>query len=395
LCYSSGSRPLPAGVDADCAGRPAETRKEHDVVEFVGMIGTRHVSEIRPAAGPVIDPAFVTRFARAHERGGFDRVLIGYGSSDPDGAQVAAHVAARTERLGLLIAHRPGFVFPTLAARTFATLDHFSGGRVAVHVITGGNDADQRREGDFLAKDERYARTDEYLQVLRRAWEEGPFDHEGRFYRLSGFATDVRPVARIPVYFGGSSAAALRVGSRHADVYAFWGEPLAETAEQIAAVRAAATSAGRTTPPGISVSFRPILGPTDDAAWERAHRILATIRGRGPQGSFVGMTRRRTSGGPPENEGSRRLLAAAARGARHDRALWMPTAAATSAAGNTTALVGSPETVAQALLDYVDIGVTTLLIRGFDPLDDAIDYGRHLIPLVRAELARRSCTVAR
>jgi alkanesulfonate monooxygenase len=137
------------------------------------------------------------------------------------------------------------------------------------------------------------------------------------------------------------------------------------------------------------VSFRPILGPTDDAAWERAHRILATIRGRGSQGSFVGMTRRRTSEGPPENEGSRRLLAAAAKGARHDRALWTSTAAATSAAGNTTALVGSPETVAQALLDYVDIGVTTLLIRGFDPLDDAIDYGRHLIPLVRAELARR------
>jgi alkanesulfonate monooxygenase len=127
-------------------------RKEPDVVEFVGMIGTRHVSEIRPSAGPVIDPRFLTRFAQAHENGGFDRVLIGYGSGDPESTQVAAHVAARTERLGLLIAHRPGFVFPTLAARTFATLDHLSGGRVAVHVITGGNDADQRREGDYLGR---------------------------------------------------------------------------------------------------------------------------------------------------------------------------------------------------------------------------------------------------
>jgi alkanesulfonate monooxygenase len=317
-------------------------------------------------------------------------VLIGYGSSDPEGTQVAAHVAARTERLGLLIAHRPGFVAPTLAARTFATLDRFSGGRVAVHVITGGNDADQRREGDHLGKDERYARTDEYLQVLRRAWAEGPFDHEGRYYRVSGFASEVRPEHGIPVYFGGSSAAAIRVAGRHADVYALWGEPLAATAEQIAAVRAAAAAAGRTDPPRISVSFRPILAPTDEQAWERAHRILDTIRTRGSQGSFVGMTRRRTSAGPPENEGSRRLLAAAAAGERHDRALWTPTAAATSAAGNTTALVGSPETVAQALLDYVDIGVSTLLIRGFDPLEDAVDYGRHLLPLVRAELARRA-----
>ncbi|MBV9919505.1 MAG: LLM class flavin-dependent oxidoreductase, partial [Pseudonocardia sp.] len=88
------------------------------------------------------------------------------------------------------------------------------------------------------------------------------------------------------------------------------------------------------------------------------------------------MTRRRSGDGRPENEGSRRLLAAAARGERHDRALWTATAAATSAAGNTTALVGSPEMAAEALLDYVDIGVTTLLIRGFDPLGDAIDYGR-------------------
>ena len=91
----------------------------------------------------------------------------------------------------------------------------------------------------------------------------------------------------------------------------------------------------------------------------------------------------------PENRGSQRLLAAAARGELHDRALWTPLSAATGAAGNSTALVGTPETVAQALLDYVDIGVTTLLIRGYDPYDDAIDYGRHLLPLVREEVARR------
>jgi alkanesulfonate monooxygenase len=361
------------------------------VVEFIGMIGTRHVSEIRPAGGPVIDKDFLRRFALAHEEAGFDRVLIGYGSADPESTQVAAFAAAHTERLGLLIAHRPGFVFPTLAARTFATLDRFSGGRVAVHIISGGNDAEQRSEGDFLDKDERYARTDEYLTVLQRAWRSSePFDHEGRYYRLRGFAADVRPAGDIPVYFGGSSPAAHRVGGRHADVHALWGEPLAETAEQIAAVHAAAVAAGRSTPPRISVSFRPILGATDDLAWERAHDILATIRNRGAQGSFVSMTRRQRGSGVPENAGSQRLLAAAAKQDVHDRALWTPTATATNAAGNTTALVGSPETVAKALLDYVDIGVSTLLIRGFDPLPDAINYGRHLLPLVRAELAARS-----
>ena len=94
-------------------------------------------------------------------------------------------------------------------------------------------------------------------------------------------------------------------------------------------------------------------------------------------------------GDQPQNVGSQRLLAAAAKGELHDRALWTPLAAATGAGGNSTALVGTPETVAQALLDYVDIGVTTLLIRGYDPYDDAIDYGRYLLPLVREEVARR------
>ena len=88
----------------------------------------------------------------------------------------------------------------------------------------------------------------------------------------------------------------------------------------------------------------------------------------------------------PENVGSQRLLAAAAAGERHDRAMWTSIAAATGAPGNSMALVGTPDTVAQALLDYVEIGATTLLIRGYDPLNDAIEYGRELLRRVRAAL---------
>ncbi|MEU6119428.1 LLM class flavin-dependent oxidoreductase [Streptomyces sp. NPDC047117] len=363
-------------------------------VEFIGMIGTRDASETRPATGPAIDPAYTVRFARAHEDAGFDRILIGYSSGRPDGVQVAAHVAARTERLGLLIAHRPGFIAPTLAARTFATLDQFTEGRVAVHTITGGNDTEQRRDGDYLSKDERYDRTDEYLGILRRAWSSAePFDHTGRHYRFEDYGSEVLPYreAGIPLYFGGSSEAAYRVGARHADTFALWGEPLAETAQQIASVRAAAEAAGRAEPPGISVSFRPILGPTEELAWERAHRILDTIKA-GAGRPFFDQARHHQNVASPANVGSQRLLAAAAKQDLHDRALWTPTATASGAGGNTTALVGTPETVAQALLDYVDIGVTTLLIRGYDPLDDAIDYGRHLLPLVRQELAHRAAS---
>ena len=362
-------------------------------VEFIGMISTKDQSETRLSGGPVIDKDFTRRFVRAHEDAGFDRVLIGYASSHPDGTQVAAYAAAHSERLGFLVAHRPGFVAPTLAARQFSTLDQFSDGRIGVHIITGGHDAEQRRDGDYLSKDERYARTDEYLDVLRLAWtSDRPFSYQGRYYQVEDHQSGVRSAQEqgIRLYFGGSSEAAYRVGGKHADTYALWGEPLAETKQQIDAVNASAKAAGRTDTPGISVSFRPILGPTEELAWERAHRILevakenvAAFRAQWGAKSFG------LGGDNPENVGSQRLLAAVAKGELHDRALWTPLAAATGAGGNSTALVGTPETVAQAILDYIDIGVTTILIRGYDPYDDAIDYGRQLLPLVREEVARR------
>src|SRR3712207_2292320 len=109
-------------------------------VELIGMISHRHASEIHPPSGPVFDRDYIRDFARAHEDGGFDRILIGYYSPAPDGFLVAAHAAAQTERLGLLLAHRPGFVAPTVAARKLATLDHLSGGRLALHCITGGSE---------------------------------------------------------------------------------------------------------------------------------------------------------------------------------------------------------------------------------------------------------------
>jgi len=359
-------------------------------VEILGMIGTRDASETRGFDGPAVDPDYTRRFAQAHEEGGFDRVLIGYGSSWPEGTQVAAHVAAHTERLGLLVAHRPGFVAPTLAARTFATMDQFSEGRVAVHIITGGSDVEQARDGDYVGHDGRYDRTDEYLTVLRRAWSSTePFSYDGAYYKFDDYASGVLPYAdrHLELFFGGSSAAAYRVGGKHSDTFMLWGEPLAETAEQIASVRAAAAEAGRPAP-RISVSFRPITADTDDLAWERAHGILDKINAGA--GKYIAEMMKKMNGGKgPQNEGSKRLLAAAAKGDLHDRALWTPTATAVGAGGNTTALVGSHETVAKAILDYVEIGVDTVLIRGYDPLDDATSYGKHVLPLVRQEVAHR------
>src|SRR5260370_9659470 len=199
------------------------------------MIATQEQSEIHPRSGPMVDPAFVRAFARAHEEAGFDKVLIGYSAGRRDGLQVAAYAAAHTERLHFLIAHRPGFVFPAVAARSFANLEQFNEGRIALHAITGGNDAEQRRDGDYLSKDERYARTDEYLEILERAWTASePFSFEGAHYRFENFSSEVRPFQqpRIPIYFGGSSEARDQARANHAVRHPCRGDPPARTADR-------------------------------------------------------------------------------------------------------------------------------------------------------------------
>jgi alkanesulfonate monooxygenase SsuD/methylene tetrahydromethanopterin reductase-like flavin-dependent oxidoreductase (luciferase family) len=191
------------------------------------------------------------------------------------------------------------------------TLDQFTGGRIAVHIITGGSDDEMRRDGDHLTKDERYARTDEYLDIVRLEWSSPkPFDYKGKYYNVEG-------------------------------------------------------------------------------AWKRAKEIEDRTRELREQAGL------KTAGHAPPNAGSQRLLAAAAQGSRLDKRLWAGVAAITGASGNSTGLVGTPEQVADAMLDYHDLGVSTFLIRGFDPLEDAIAYGRDLIPLVRDLVAARGANPVR
>ncbi|RYF25846.1 MAG: LLM class flavin-dependent oxidoreductase, partial [Comamonadaceae bacterium] len=359
-------------------------------VQFIGMIQPHEVSETIARKGPAVDPAYVRVFAQAHEHAGFDRILVPASSASPDTLLTVAYAASVTQKIGFLLAHRPGFVAPTLAARQLATLDHYTGGgRLAVHYISGGSDVDQQRDGDFLSHDERYARTDEYLTLLRRVWTEPqPFDHQGTYYQVKGATSEVKPLQQpyVPIFFGGASGPALQVAGKHADVYALWGESLAQAGDLVRRVRAEAAQHGRTVE--FSISFRPIIASTEEAAWAKAERILEDTRARQvPQGYSRGT-------GPQQSEGAQRLLADAAKGDRVDERLWTAIARETGGRSNSTSLVGTPEQVADALLKYYDLGITTFLIRGFDPLVDAVEYGRELLPLVREKVAGRDAARA-
>jgi alkanesulfonate monooxygenase len=348
-------------------------------VKIIGMIGTRMEGVAVHLIKGKISREFVIDFTRLHEQWDYDSVLVGYYASAAEGFGIALYAADHTERIKFLIAHRPGSVAPALAARQIATFDQLTQGRMSLHVIAGTSDRDQASEGDFLPKHDRYRRAGEYLDVMRRIWtSDRPFDHHGEFYRLQRAYSDIKPhqLPYPPLFFGGSSDGALQMGAEHCDVFAIFGEPLAETQERVDDFRRRAARFGRQVK--FNMSLRTIMAASEGEAWDKAQRLLADIeRKAGEAGQAP----------KPSNHSSERLLAFAARGDVHDERLWMGIARATGAPGNTSCLVGTPEQVAAAVLRYYRLGIHSFLLRGFENPQDTIAIGRDLIPLIRAGAA--------
>ncbi|KAK6379474.1 hypothetical protein LTS17_006392 [Exophiala oligosperma] len=363
-------------------------------VEFISATFLNASTELNPIPGASIDPDYLARYARNLDDYAFNYTLVPYDSSYFDPWTVGATIASHTKNLKIIIAVRPNTLYPTVAAKALATLDQLSRGRAVVHFIAGGSDVEQAREGDFLTKEQRYSRLEEYIRILKRAWSSTEaFDWDGEHYRFKGFRNLVRPVngTSIPVSVGGSSEDAYRVGGALADIFGLWGEPLKETKDQIDKIYAAAEKAGRTPGdrPRIWVTFRPIVAETDDLAWAKAHRTLEALEAGAAkiQSVFGAVAHGKAGEAPaPQNVGSQRLLEIAKRGEVQDRALWYPTVTATNARGASTALVGSYQTVVDSILDYVKLGCELISIRGYDNLNDAIDYGRYILPKVRENL---------
>jgi alkanesulfonate monooxygenase len=357
--------------------------------EFISVTFPNASTELTPIPNAAIDPEYLVRYARSLDDFGYNYTLVPYDSSSFDPFTIGATILSVTKNIKVIIALRPNTLYPTVAAKALSTLDQLSRGRVVVHFIAGGSDAEQAKEGDFLTKDQRYGRLEEYIKILRRAWDSSePFDWEGEYYQFKQFSNRVRPTnGTIPVSVGGSSDEAYRIGGSLADIFGLWGEPLKETKEQIDRIYAEAAKAGRAESdrPRIWVTFRPILAETDELAWAKAHQTLDALTANRANGQG----KVPANAPPPQNIGSQRLLDIAARGEIQDRALWYPTVTATNARGASTALVGSPKTITDSLIDYVDLGADLISVRGYDNLHDAIDYGRFVLPRVRQVLKER------
>ena len=144
-------------------------------VHGLGIGGVSRAAAARPAS---LD--YLTQLAQAADSLGYDAVLTPTGAHCADAWIVTAALIAQTRRLKFLVAFRPGLIEPALAAHMAATFQDISGGRLLLNVVTGSSDAEQRGYGDRAGHDARYARAEEFLEVVRRSWTGETFDHSGQ-----------------------------------------------------------------------------------------------------------------------------------------------------------------------------------------------------------------------
>jgi len=333
------------------------------------------------AAGRPASVPYLGQIARAAEGVGFEAALIPTGPWCEDAWVTSAMVAQVSERLKFLIALRPDSVGPYVAAQMASTFSRLTGGRLLLNVVTGGEDHVQRMYGDFLDKDARYERCDEFLTIVRALWAGETVDVTGEHLQVEQSRLEQLPDEIPEIYFGGSSPAGLRVAARHADVYLTWGEPPAAVAEKIERVRALAAEEGRELRYGIRLHV--IARPTADEAWAEADRLLAQISDEEIATVRAGLLR---SG----SEGQRRMLelnGGSRDGLEIHPGLWAGVGLVRGGAG--TAMVGSYAQIADLVEEYREAGISEFVLSGYPHLEEAYWFGEGVLP----ELASRGLWV--
>src|SRR3954471_13215497 len=316
-------------------------------------------------AGPAGRPASVSylgQVARAAEDVGFEGALTPTGAWCDDAWLSTAMLSQVSERLKLLVAFRPGLVSPFLAAQMAGTFQNLTGGRLLLNVVTGGESHEQRMFGDFLDKDARYERCDEFLTVVRRLWTGEPVTFEGRHLRVEDAVLAQLPDPLPEVYFGGSSPAAGRVAARHVDVYLTWGEPPAAVAEKVEWIRRLAEAEGRRLRFGIRLHT--IARDTSEEAWAEADRLLACI-------SEEEIARVQSGLRQSESVGQARMLelnAGSKDGLEIQPNLWAGVGLVRGGAG--TAMVGSHTEIADLIEQYHAVGIDEFVLSGYPHLEE-------------------------
>ncbi|MFZ5551358.1 MAG: FMNH2-dependent alkanesulfonate monooxygenase [Pseudomonadota bacterium] len=339
------------------------------------------------------DFGYFKQVAVAADTLGYEGVLIPTGRSCEDPWTVASSLIDATRQLKFLVALRPGLITPSQYARIAATFDRLSGGRLLINLVTGGDAAELAGDGQFLPHSERYAQATEFLtiwrEILARSHAGEPLDFDGQHLQVKGAKLLYPPVQRPypPLFFGGSSPEAHELAAQQLDTYLTWGEPPAAVAEKVADIRGRAAKFGRTLNFGIRLHV--IVRETEDAAWKAASELISHL-------DEETVARAQQTFGRMDSEGQRRM--AALHGGRFDKHdvrrglevapnLWAGVGLVRGGAG--TALVGSPQQVADRIKEYADLGLEYFILSGYPHLDEAYRFAELVFPLLPLSLRER------
>ena len=334
-----------------------------------------------------VDHAYMKQIAAAADSLGYEGVLIPTGRSCEDPWLTAASLIDATKRLKFLVALRPGVTTPALAARMAATLDRLSNGRVLLNLVTGGDEQELKGDGVYEDHAARYETAAEYTaiwrEILTRSHSGESFSFHGERLSVDGAKLLYPPVQQPypPLWFGGSSEAAVELAAAQVDTYLTWGEPPAAVKAKIDDVKAKAAARGRELNYGIRLHV--IVRETNAQAWQAADELIQYV-----DDAAIAAAQQKFSS--MDSVGQRRM----AELHNGDRSrlevspnLWAGVGLVRGGAG--TALVGDPETVAARIQEYADLGISTFIFSGYPHLEEAIRFAELVFPLLPLEIQQK------
>ena len=345
----------------------------------------RYLGTLEGARPP--DFSYIQQVAQAADTLGYYGVLIPTGRACEDSWVVASALAPLTRQLRFLIAARPGFLSPTVVARMTATLDRISDGRVLINVVAGGDPQENAGDGLFLAHNDRYDLTREFLTVYKGLLAGETVNFKGRHIQVADGRLSQLPVQTggPPLYFGGSSDAGISVAANAIDTYLTWGEPPGDVAAKLDHVRAVAAKSGRKMNFGIRLHV--IVRETSEAAWAAAEKLIAQV-----DDETIEETQRVLS--RLDSVGQKRM--SALHGGRRDKLevspnLWAGVGLVRGGAG--TALVGDPDIVSQRIREYQSLGISTFVLSGYPHLEEAYRFAELVFPKIGVNPSWKSASV--
>jgi FMNH2-dependent dimethyl sulfone monooxygenase len=315
--------------------------------------------------GMPADWAYLRDLAIESEQSGFDLSLIaelnlndikGHRAPSLDCWTLAPAIAAVTQRLELMLAVRPNYHSPALTAKSLSTLDTIAPGRLSLNVVSSWwKDEAAQYGAPFDVHDARYARTEEWLDIVGRMLREDTVTHQGPLYQLDGAICEPKPATPPPVYMGGESPKAKEVIASYADAYVMHGDAPEVIAAKVADLNARRDSAGRP-PLTFGVSGYVICRDTEAAAQAELDRILNVRSSPEAYASYEDFV----AGSQLESRVSLEEYSVSNRGLR-------------------SGLVGTPAQITDRLRAYEEAGVGLMLLQFSPQREEMARFGASVI----------------